>query len=178
MKNIIFTTTFLAIVACLLWSTAFTGVKIGLEYASPLQFAGIRFFIAGLMILPFTGGLKQHLVLLRRHYRFILLIAFLNTFLQYTFFNTGMNMVPAALGAIVIGSGPLFVAMTAHFMMPGDQLSWKKLMIFLLGLTGIILVSFGRNRFASLEEVGILGILILIVVNLISGLGNIFIAKD
>lgn len=178
MKSFISGTTFLAIVACLLWSTAFTGVKIGLEYASPLQFAGIRFFIAGLMILPFTGGLKNHFGLLKKHLRFILLIAFLNTFLQYTFFNTGMNMVPAALGAIIIGSGPLFVAMIAHFMMTDDKLSWKKLLIFLLGLSGIVLVSFGRNRFVEMNNVGILGIIILVIVNLISGFGNIFIARD
>lgn len=37
-------TTFLAILACLLWSTAFVGIKIGLEYTTPMQFAGTRFF--------------------------------------------------------------------------------------------------------------------------------------
>ncbi|RLD64942.1 MAG: EamA/RhaT family transporter, partial [Bacteroidetes bacterium] len=45
-------TAVLAIISCLLWSTAFAGVKIGLEYATPLQFAGTRFFIAGLLVFP------------------------------------------------------------------------------------------------------------------------------
>src|SRR5690554_6315215 len=59
MKNIFRSTTFMAIVAAWLWSTAFVGVKIGLEYHSPLQFAGIRFFLSGLFILLFMGRFKQ-----------------------------------------------------------------------------------------------------------------------
>ncbi|MCD6354765.1 MAG: hypothetical protein J7L95_04370 [Prolixibacteraceae bacterium] len=46
MSNTFKNTTFLAILACWLWSTAFVGVKIGLEYQSPFQFAGSRFFIS------------------------------------------------------------------------------------------------------------------------------------
>ena len=41
-----------AILACLLWSSASIGIKIGLPYTSTLQFAGIRFFISGLLVLP------------------------------------------------------------------------------------------------------------------------------
>jgi len=46
----------LAVTACLLWSTAFAGVKIGLEYASPFFLAGSRFMLAGLLLVPLSGG--------------------------------------------------------------------------------------------------------------------------
>ena len=45
-------TSLLAITSCLLWSTAFAGVKAGLEYTTPLHFAGTRFFIAGVLVFP------------------------------------------------------------------------------------------------------------------------------
>ncbi len=178
MKKKVISTNFLAIIACLLWSTAFVGVKIGLKYETPLQFAGERFFISGLLILPFSGGLKRHWKIVKENKKIVLLVAFLNTFLQYTLFYTGLNLVPAALGAIVIGSGPIFIALLAHFLMPGDRMTMKKFLIFILGFLGIVLVSFGRNRFSVVEEVGIAGILILLSVNLVSGLGNIFVARD
>lgn len=178
MKKKVISTNFLAIIACLLWSTAFVGVKIGLEYETPLQFAGERFFISGLLILPFTGGLKRHWKIVKENKKIVLLVAFLNTFLQYTLFYTGLNLVPAALGAIVIGSGPIFIALLAHFLMPGDRMTLKKFLIFILGFLGIVLVSFGRNRFSVVEEVGIAGIVILLFVNMVSGLGNIFVARD
>lgn len=98
--------------------------------------------------------------------------------MQYAFFYTGLSMVPAALGAILIGSGPLFIALVAHFMMPGDRMTWQKAGIFLIGLSGIVLVSAGRNQFSEMNEIRILGIILLLMVNIISGFGNVFVAKD
>lgn len=178
MKKLVSKTGFLAIVACLLWSTAFVGVKFGLQYNTPLQFAGVRFFIAGLMILPFAGGLKKYRSVLLKNYSLMLKIALLNTFFQYMLFYTGLNMTPAALAAIIIGSSPLFVALMAHFMMPDEKTSLLKFAIFVLGFSGIVLVSLGRNRFSSGTEVRVLGIFILLTVNFISGLGNVYVARD
>jgi drug/metabolite transporter (DMT)-like permease len=48
-------TTFWAIIACLLWSTAYAGIKIGLQYDTPFHFAGVRFIISGFIII--TGSL-------------------------------------------------------------------------------------------------------------------------
>ncbi len=178
MKNYITSTTFLAIVACLLWSSAFTGIKIGLPYTSPLHFAGLRFFLSGLIILPFSGSFKRYLWVVRRNSGKVLLLAFLTMVLQYSLFYLGLNMVPAALAAIIIGSGPLFVALVAHFSIPGDRLTLLKFSIFLLGFSGIILVSFGRNNFSTVHEASITGIILLILNNVVSGVGNVIVSKD
>ena len=134
MKNKIKGTVFLAIVACLLWASAFAVVKIGLQYSTPLRFAGIRFFLSGLMILPFVLKINGFWQSIRENAKLVLLIAFLQTFVHYALFYQGMNLVPGALGAIVVGAGPLFVSLTAHFMMPGDKLSLRKLAIIFLGI--------------------------------------------
>ena len=178
MKSNTINTAVLAIIACLLWSSAFVGIKIGLAYTTPLQFAGTRFFISGLMILPFTVGWKSYWALVRANVKIVMIIAILNNFLQYSMFYLGLSMVPAALAAIIIGSGPLFVAGVAHFMMPGDKMTLKKVFIFAFGFSGIVLVSFGRNEFGEIQQSGYLGILLLLLVNLSSGFGNVFVARD
>ncbi|HOG57194.1 MAG TPA: EamA family transporter, partial [Bacteroidales bacterium] len=61
-------TIFWAIVACLLWSTAYAGIKLGLQYDTPLHFAGLRFMIAGLMLLPFTVRPSSYIRMIREHY--------------------------------------------------------------------------------------------------------------
>ena len=76
----------MAIIACLLWSTAFTGVKIGLNYMSPLLFAGVRFFISGILILLYYGKFKAYFQAIKTHFGYILLIAFLQTVLMYGLF--------------------------------------------------------------------------------------------
>ena len=151
-----------AILACLLWSSAFVGIKLGLPYTTPLQFAGLRFFISGLLVLPVAVYYNPaFMMVLRQNLRFILLLGMLQTFLHYALFYTGINMVPGFVGAIVIGSGPLFIAILAHFFMPGDRLGIKKTGIILFGFSGIVLVSIGRGDGLD-GTVRMIGILILI----------------
>jgi len=171
-------TVFLAIIACLLWATAFVGVKIGLKYNSPFQFAGIRFFISGLLILPFTPRIKQKILEMKANVGKIFLVGFIQTFLQYALFYKGMDLVPGALGAMVIGSGPLFIAIVAHFLMPGDTITGKKMLSILIGLAGIAIISLGRKGMGATGEMVSIGILILISNNILSGFGNILVASD
>ncbi|MBN1926530.1 MAG: DMT family transporter [Prolixibacteraceae bacterium] len=178
MRNIIRTTAFLAIIACLLWSTAFAGVKIGLKYMSPLQFAGIRFFISGILLMFVFGKYKVYFKIIIEHWRFVLWIAFLQTVLMYSLFYTGINMVPGALGAMVIGSGPLFAAIVAHFAFNDDKMNIKTTASILLGIAGIVIINIGRQTkgIAGVKE--LLGVFILIGNNLVSGWYNVVVMKS
>ena len=98
-----------AIIACVLWSTAYPFIKIGLEYSTPLHFAGSRFILAGLMILPFTVRPKLYLRMIRENLRLVLWVTLLQTVINYTLFYFGMDLVPAAIGAVIVGAQP-FVA--------------------------------------------------------------------
>lgn len=167
-----------AILACLLWSSAFVGIKLGLPYTTPLQFAGIRFFISGVLVFPVALYFNPAFFrILKDNIRFILLIGLLQTFLQYALFYTGINLVPGSVGAIVIGSGPLFIAIVAHIVMPDDKITMKKALVILFGFSGIVLVIFGRNKGMS-GAINLLGILILIGNNIISGFSNVIIALE
>jgi len=178
LKSFLNSTIFLAIVACILWSTAFVGIKIGLEYTSPFQFAGIRFFISGLLIIPFIPNLREKLIVAKQNVSKILLVGFVQTFLQYAIFYKGVDMVPGALGAMIIGSGPLFIAIVAHFFMPGDTLNRRKVVSILVGLLGIVVISLGRKQMGAVGSIASVGILILIANNLLAGFGNMLVATD
>ncbi len=99
MKNILKSTTFLAIFACWLWSTAFAAVKIGLEYNTPFQFAGIRFIISGIFLFLYFGKPAAFYYEFKSNWKFILVLAVIQFSAQYAFFYTGMNLVPSAFGA-------------------------------------------------------------------------------
>ncbi len=174
-----YNTALLAIISCLLWSSAFAGVKIGLQYATPLQFAGTRFFISGLLVLPFAIRRNpNYFRILRANLKLILLFAFLQTFLQYTLFYTGINMMPSAIAAVVIGSQPLFIALVAHFLMPGDRMTWTKTMIILFGILGVVLVSFGKDPQSVTGQIALLGIIMMLAINVLSGFTNVLVASE
>jgi drug/metabolite transporter (DMT)-like permease len=168
----------LAIIACLLWATPFVVIKIGLEYSEPLQFAGVRFFFAGFLIYPFIKEKKNILPLLKQNFGFILKVAIFQTFLQYAFFYLGIARIPGSLSAIIIGAGPLFIAIMAHFYMPNDKITLKKSFGIIGGFVGIILVTLSRGGSSTESSVVLLGVLFLVLANINGGFTNIFIAKN
>lgn len=177
MKNFIKNTTFLAIIACWLWSTAFVGVKIGLEHHTPLQFAGIRFFISGVIIFFYFGKPKQYFAELKANIKFILLLSIVQIFGQYALFYTGINMVPSALAAMIVGSQPLFIAIVAHFSFSNDKMTPLKTGSILIGVVGIAIITLGRSKVEMKGELELLGIAILLVNNIVSGYSNVLVVK-
>jgi drug/metabolite transporter (DMT)-like permease len=172
-------TTILAIISCLLWSSAFAGVKIGLQYTSPLQFAGIRFFISGLLVLPLAIRMNpRYFRIVRTHVKMILLFAFLQTFMQYLLFYTGINMIPGAVAAIVIGSQPFFIAIVAHYLMPGDRMTLVKTFVILFGILGVVLVSLGKDPGSVTGNIAVAGILLMVAINILSGFTNVLVASE
>jgi drug/metabolite transporter (DMT)-like permease len=177
MQSRISSTTVLAITACLLWSTAFVGVKIGLEYTTPLRFAGIRFFLAGLYILPFCGSLKNSFRMIGQNRKQVIRLGFFQTFLLYALFYIGISMVPAAITAIIIGANPLFTAILAHILLKDDRLNYRKLGSISLGIAGVVIIAASRENFSWAEGKEFWGIIVLVTANIAGSMGNVMVVK-
>lgn len=175
--NIIKSTTFLAILTCWLWSTAFATVKIGLQYNSPFQFGGLRFIIAGLMLFIYFGKPKTIIREFKANWKFILLLSVVQFSAQYAFFYKGMNLVPGALGAMIVGSSPIFIAVIAHFSMHNDKMTPLKTASIIIGLIGIAIITLGRTKVEIKNELEILGIGFLFANNILSGYSNVMVSK-
>lgn len=169
-------TIFWAIVACLLWSTAYAGIKLGLMYDSPLHFAGQRFVIAGLMILPFTVRPSVYLNMVRNNWRIILWVLVLQTLINYSLFYYGLGMVPGAVGAIIVGSQPLVTAIVANLMNKKDKLTSKKLITIIAGITGVILISAGRQALKLATATELLGVLFILLANISVATSNVVVS--
>lgn len=169
-------TIFWAIVACLLWSTAYPGIKIGLQYDTPLHFAGIRFIISGLMILPFTVKPALFLATIKKHWRIVFWVTLLQTLVNYILFYLGLNMVPGALGAVIVGSQPLVTAVVAAIMDKSERLTRRKVITIVFGLSGVILISAGRQIFKIGSAAEILGVIMIIGANIATATNNVLVS--
>lgn len=169
-------TIFLAIVACLLWSTAYAGIKIGLQYDTPLHFAGVRFTLAGLMILPFTVKPAAFLSMIRKYWKLVLWVTVIQTIINYILFYLGMNMVPGALGAVIVGSQPLVTAVVAALMHEGDKLTIRKIVTIIFGITGVILISAGRQAFKMGNFIELLGVFMILGANIATATSNVLVS--
>jgi len=177
MRNLIKSTTFLAILACWLWSTAFAGVKIGLEYHTPFQFAGIRFFISGVLIFLLIGKPLYFFRQVKANLKILLLVSFIQVFMQYALFYSGLNLIPGSLGAMIIGSSPLFVAIVAHYSFHNDKMTPLKTLSILIGVAGIAIITLGRTKVEIKGEFELLGIALLLINNLVAGYANVLVSK-
>ncbi len=168
---------FLAIFATTLWGSAFAGAKIGFLYMSPIMLSGLRFTLAGVLLMPmiyfFKIGWREQL----KHWRFMLLFGFIQTFMQYGIFFMGLNKVPGSLAAIIIGAGPLFVAVMAHLTLKNDKLNARKVFAILLGLAGVVSISLTGDSIVDSSSQFYVGIALLLLSNMIGSYTNIMVVK-
>lgn len=167
-----------AIFACILWGSAFAGAKIGFRYADPVLLSGMRFTLAGLLLVPVMISQKADLKGALKHWKFMLLFAFMQTFLQYGLFFMGLNKVPGSTSAIIIGAGPLFVAVMAHLTLNNDKMNLRKILAILLGLSGVVFISLAKGgELAGSDPAFYMGVGLLVISNLIGSYTNIMVVK-
>lgn len=171
-------TIFWAICACLLWSTAYAGIKLGLQYDTPFHFAGIRFMISGLLVLPFTVKPSVYLKMVRDNYRVFIWVMILQIVINYSLFYQGLNLVPGALGAVIYGAQPLIIAVVAAIWQKDDKLTRNKVITIISGISGVIFISLGRQAFRLGSELEILGIFMILVANIATGASNVIISSN
>ncbi|HUW92339.1 MAG TPA: DMT family transporter [Bacteroidales bacterium] len=166
-----------AIIACLLWSTAYPFIKIGLEYSTPLHFAGSRFILSGLMILPFTIRPKLYFTMIRENLSLVLMVTLLQTVINYVLFYLGMDLVPGAIGAVIVGAQPFVTAIVSRIMIKEERFTRAKVMTIFLGLAGIVLVSLGRQEFHFGGKTELAGIAMIFIANISTATSNVLISK-
>ncbi len=169
-------TIFWAIIACLLWSTAYAGIKLGLQFDTPFHFAGIRFIISGLIILPFTVKPEKYWSMISKHWKVVVWVTALQIVVNYSLFYQGLNLVPGALGAVIYGAQPLIIAVVAAIFHKDDRLTRKKIITIIFGISGVVLISVGRQAFRLGTIIELLGVLMILSGSVATGLSNVIIS--
>jgi drug/metabolite transporter (DMT)-like permease len=167
----------LAIFACLLWSSAFVAGKSALEFQHPLNLAGTRFLLAGLLQIPLCGSLIAPFRMLRTDFMTVLQVSLFHTVYLYATFFIGLNWVQGAEGAIMIGVGPLAAALMAHFLMHNDKMKRRTLFSILLGMAGVIFISLASNPLNPEGLKEFCGLMLLMSGAFVSAIGNVVVAK-
>ncbi len=169
-------TIFWAVIACLLWSTAYAGIKLGLQYDTPLHFAGQRFMISGLMILPFTVKPSLYIQMIREYWKVVAWVLVLQTLINYSLFYLGMDLVPGALGAVIVGSQPLVTAVVAAMMHEEERLTRQKIITIIFGISGVILISAGRQALKIGTLIEFIGVILILGANIATAVSNVIVS--
>lgn len=169
-------TIFLAILTCFIWSSVYALIKLGLKYDTPFCFAAKRFIIAGLMVIPFSGRLSCYLKIIRIYPGIIIKVTLLQVIINYVLFYLGMNLVPGAIGAVIVGSQPLVTALVAAWMIEDDNITKRKIITIIAGIAGVVLISAGRQALKLGTSAELLGIILIMGANIATSVSNVIVS--
>ncbi len=132
----------------LFWSSAFGAIKVSLEYAPPVLFAGTRTLLCGAVVTLAAlvwGGQAN----LRREWPVYLLLAAFNVVLFMGLQTLTILYMPSGSAAVVIYLQPILVGLLSYLIL-GEQLSAAKVVGLVLGFSGVVVVSAGSLSGSSL----------------------------
>ena len=129
----------LALLVTLLWSTSFVIIKIGLAEIPPLTFAGLRYTIAFICLLPLAFTKKNSVIIKqldKKDWWKLVLLGFLfYAFTQGAQF-LGLSLLPAVTVSLWLNFTPLIVAVMAIFLISEYPtiLQWIGVVLFIIGI--------------------------------------------
>ncbi len=123
------------------WSTAFGAIKVSLEYAPPMLFAGTRTLLCG-VVMMLAALVWGGAVNFKQNWPAYLLLAGFNVVLFMGLQTFTILYMPSGSAAVVIYLQPILVGLLAFFVL-GEPLSVAKVVGLLLGFSGVVVVSAG-----------------------------------
>lgn len=144
--------TVFALTAAIAWGWAFPLIKIGFNAfgitpdmtGSKMLFAGIRFAMAGVIVLTVAhcNG-RSFRTNWRINWWFILAFALMNTALHYFFFYVGMSHSEGSRAAILNSLSTFLVILLACACFKSDKLTSRKMLGCIVGFSGILALNLG-----------------------------------
>src|SRR5256712_8824898 len=125
---------------CVVWSSTWLVIKIGLRDLPPISYAAIRFVLAVIVLLAVSTGRVR---LLPRQASDYLVLAFTGVLMfavNYTLLFWGELHVSSGLAAVLQATIPIFGMILAHWMLPDEPLRLQKLAGAIIALGGVALI--------------------------------------
>ncbi len=146
-----------AFICCFLWGSAFPGIKIGYrlwnigssETFRIIRFAGIRFLLAGVLVILFASLLRKKPVLPgKADLKPIFILSIYQTIGQYVFFYVGLAHTTGVNSAVVDSLTTFFAIIVSCLIMRMEKLTAAKIVGCILGFAGVVIINLTPEGFS------------------------------
>jgi len=129
----------------IIWGGSFMGAKLALTGLGPMTVAALRLIIATSILVSFAyifrNGLpKWKTPTDKRIWLHILGMGLFTNAIPFTLLNWGQLRVSSGFAGISMAVVPLLVLPLAHFLVAGDQMSRRKILGFIIGFAGVVIL--------------------------------------
>lgn len=136
-----------------IWGAAFMSTTIALEGAGPLTLVAVRLCLGAAFLLTINLVRGKSVPSLRsdgagRLWAFIFGMALLSNAIPFAFLAWGQQHVASGFAGVCMAVVPLFTLPLAHLLVPGERMTWRRVVGFGTGTLGVI-VLIGPSAFAD-----------------------------
>ena len=162
LKNRI-TASLLAMICTLLWGTAFPFIKLGYaelsidsgDTGAKLLFAGLRFSLAGLMVLLFDCVKERRIIPIKKYDAVpVISLGFVLTFAQYLFTYIGIGFTSGTNTSIITACASFLTVLFVPIFFRDDKLTAQKLIGCAIGFGGVLVMNQGGGVSAETLPLG------------------------
>jgi drug/metabolite transporter (DMT)-like permease len=157
----------------LVWSSTWVAIRLGLDDTPPLLGAGIRFTVAGALLLAITVARRRPL---RTDAALATLLALLPFALSYGLIYWAEQSVPSGLAAVLFGVMPLYVALLASVALREERVH-ARLVAGLAVAIGGLAVAFSESLALGGGAHPALGAAAMLVAPMASAVGSVAIRR-
>ncbi|OTW87255.1 EamA family transporter [Bacillus cereus] len=159
------------ILVCIIFGTTFLTIKIGIEAGAPPLFsAGIRFFLAGI-ILMIIFKLKRKEIMPHIFSKRIMYAGFCLTFMTFASLYWSEQYISSGLAAVLSATGPMMILLI-QAKRNREKLQKEQLVALVIALAGVIFVSLpGMHQQVSF--IWSIACIVLVIGELFYGIGSI-----
>jgi len=142
-----------SIFLCILFGANAVAIKISLCGLGAFTTAGLRFTIASIAICLWakTSGLSFKIREGQFYQLFVITIIFT---VQLSLFYLGLSKTNASRGTLLVNILPFFVLFLAHFFIPGDRITVRKIIGMVTGFAGVAFVFFEKESVTADFQTG------------------------
>ena len=144
----------LACICCILWGSAIPTIKTGYrllqvdtaDTASQIVFAGVRFALAGLLVLLFASVKERKLMVPDScTLKYAVPVCLAQTVGQYFFFYIGVAHTSGVKGGIITGLGNFIAILLACLIFRNEKMTGRKMLGCILGFAGVVIINLMGN---------------------------------
>jgi drug/metabolite transporter (DMT)-like permease len=138
---------------CIAFGANAVAIKVSLTGLGPFTNAGLRFTVAFVVISLWAKLTGRSFRIKKGQVHELLIISILFT-LQLGLLYLGLNRTNASRGTLLINLQPFFILFLAHFFIPGDRITLKKMVGLVMGFAGMALVFIGQEGVTERVQLG------------------------
>jgi len=131
---------FFLLLLILLWGTSFMFTAVSLQSFSPVAIVSLRVLIAAIILTLFMYAKGWRLPVEPLAWAVFLLLGVMGNLLPFLLISTGQENISSGITGLLMAFMPLATMILAHYFVSGERLNRFKVLGFLLGISGVVIV--------------------------------------